>query len=293
MKQIGLLMLSGAVLALAPADRAVAVSEGDSLAQVLEELGQPGSYIQWNGNETLYYDRGKVQLAEGAVVEAQLVSAAEAKRQLELGLLESAQRQEELRLLRERRVVEGAAALEALIDDPAFQLLPASSRLARWRAFRKAYPETPFSEDYFIAMRERELELKEEQAARRLRELEAEVAQAEAQATQARNEAYDSYQRSRYYSPVYYGGIPVVHSTARRSRSRGHHVDRNDHGHHTQQAVTATFVPFNGTAGYAFQRNLDNRSFQRTSTISSRPFRGTSGRTTHSSGTSGRLSICF
>ena len=258
-----------------------AVVAGDPVDRVFEELGPPESYIHINGTQVLYYERGKVQVTDEVVVSAELVSAEEAVRLRREREMERLQREEELRVLRERRSREGADVLESMLADPGFMSRPPAQRLSRWRALRRDYPETPMPEDYFVAMREREQELKEVRAAQRIRELEDQVARAEEEASRARGGAYTAGYFGASVPPITYV-YPVGYHVD--TFHHGRRAERCDHPRPRKPPREATFIPYHGTAGYGFQRNLGIRSSPRR-TAGSIGFLGTS----HDAGTRARI----
>ena len=277
MKQIDLSLVLCAILAPAFSLSGEAVTTGNTLDQVLLELGKPASSIEINGHKVLFYERGRIEITAGAVVRAELISEEEAQELREQRAVELAQRREELRLLREKRMLEGAAVLERKLDDFAFLNSPATKRLAFWRSFHRSYPEISLPDDYFIAARERELELKEARAEQRLRELAEATARASAEAAAASDR--DGYGFSRGYSPYYAVGLPFVSDFKPDHRSRRFHR----HTHRTHNEFEATFIPFNGTAGFAFQRENETQPEVRTRSTA---VRHTIGNADHLRGTS-------
>ncbi len=258
---------------------ASALEFGDSLNQVIEELGQPDGYVKLEGSQILYYARGRVELTNGKVTLAELVSAEEAEARRIREAEAQAQRQEELRLLREQRYAEGKVALEAKISDTAFQQASSTQRIAYWETFKRNYPEVPLPEDYYTALRERDLERREQRASARLDDLERRTQNAEERAYQAEDRAYEAERRSSYstydtvssypryvvpystYSVYDHGSRrSTVHNRDRsqsdRSQYERNHYDRAHTTVHRRigNMPQATYRPYESTAGYGFQR---------------------------------------
>ena len=144
------------------------VAPGFSADEVVQELGAPEQMIQINDRQIWYYDRGRVDLVEGEVVEAVLVSEEEAIARRERMEWERLEREQAQRELREARLVKGLTIQEEKLGDAGFLAQPAATRLAFWRSFKRSNPEVPLSEDYYAALEEREDELQQREAENRL-----------------------------------------------------------------------------------------------------------------------------
>jgi hypothetical protein len=185
------------------------VRPGDSRERVLDLLGPPSARLVVQDREILSFPRGQVVLTEGRVSSLELVS--------EEALRERLQREEALRLSREadaarereRRLVEGAAALERALADPALAAAPGANRLAYWRNFNRRYPEQDVSLPLATALSDWQREQAEarvkEAEARRTADLERRAAEAEARAARAEAEARDR-RRTVYLGHPYYAG---------------------------------------------------------------------------------------
>jgi hypothetical protein len=244
------LIFAGCMIAPLPA---LSISVGDTADEVVSELGPPDRLIQINNSQTMYFERGIVEIADDLVISADLISEAALVKRLEREAVERAIREEELRIQRERRMQEGAEALELKLEDSNFISASAAKRLAYWREFRRKYPEIAMPEDYFVALREREFELREAGLEQRVRDLEARAARAQA----APPEQYQvSYSSSPYYvsSPVVYSGY--ANRTCRGYGARRSHYSHRGsrHGYHHDRGPRV--VPYHSTAGYGFQRPL-------------------------------------
>lgn len=177
---------------------------GDPLEKVLAVLGRPRGHIE-SGSFALYtYDRGRVELHDGFVAYAALVSEekALARRQ------EEAERRERRSLYErdqeERRRVEGERILDETLGDLSFTTLPADQQLAFWRSFRRRYPEVDCSLPYAEAHNDHVAALERDRLRERVVELEQRTARAEADARQAKDQARKSSVRwsSPWYAPV-------------------------------------------------------------------------------------------
>lgn len=254
MKTISILLV--ALLLLLSVPRTVsAAMVGDTKDAVLAELGQPDGYLGTATREVFTYERGHVELADGIVISAELISEEEAVRRRLKREAEEAARLERERERRERLRTEGTDIRLRRLADSDFMTASAAQRLAFWQQFRKHYPMVQLGDEYGAALRERELELAAENAAiaaeRRIRNLEMRVAQAEADA------AYASYyeQPTRVSSPVYYGstayrgsgGVVYAGSSGCTQSRRG----RCRSSCRCKPKVT----PLPSSAGYAFQRS--------------------------------------
>jgi len=246
--RVVLFILAGS-LAMPLAVRSISV--GDTAGEVISELGTPDRLIQINTSQTMYFERGIVQIADDLVISADLISEAALLKRQEREAVERAIREEELRIQREQRMQEGAEVLEKKLANSKFISASAARRLAYWREFRSKYPEIGMPEDYFVALREREIELREAGLEQRVRDLEARAARAEP----APAPGYEfSYSSSPYSvsSPVIYSGYGY---------NRGHRRTHDSHheSHHNSHSNRGPIVvPYHSTAGYGFQRPLGN-----------------------------------
>lgn len=248
--RVVLFILSGS-LAMPLAVRSISV--GDTAGEVISELGTPDRLIQINTSQTMYFERGIVRIADDLVISADLISEAALLKRQEREAVERAIREEELRIQREQRMQEGAEVLEKKLANSKFISASAARRLAYWREFRSKYPEIGMPEDYFVALREREIELREAGLEQRVRDLEARAAY--------------GYNRGRFRRPLitsaHQSSTPVVRSLRQRQRqamsSPSRTYDSHHESHHNSHYNSgATVVPYHSTAGYGFQRPLGN-----------------------------------
>ena len=213
----GLVMAAMAAMA-----RGGEIAPGATLRDVLAELGQPRGYIRSEGYLFLDYERGKIELQSNVVVKATLMSEQELADYKVL----AAKQAEQDRLLAEarrvQRISEGTRVRSLKLADPYFMGLPASERVAYWRAFRVKYPEVDIETEYAVAMREYEIELAEQARdaahARDVADLERRVEEAEREAeaarhAQARAEAYSRYFGYSYVRPIYCPPVVVSRPT--------------------------------------------------------------------------------
>lgn len=202
MKRIGTCCLIWAVTiaaAIAPALGEV-VSIGDSEQAVREALGDPGGYIRSGSYLLLIYDRGKVELEDGEVVDFSIVSEQEAeerKAQRERRREELAVRRE---VMRTERHAEGLALKEKTLSDPVFRASSIEKQLAFWRSYRLKYPDVPVDAEYAETLARKKRDAEELATQERLLEMEKRIAQAEAQ--EAKRDAEDARRSRRYIYPT-------------------------------------------------------------------------------------------
>ncbi len=193
------------------------VGEGTTRAQAVAELGAPTGTIVMGAREVLYYDRGTVELRDGKVVRANLMSPEEARRRREA---EARAYQEWLRVEAERsarRKVEGERELKRMLNDASFLLEDPELQVERWQDFIRKYPEVPVGAYLQDAQRQAEEVRERRETAARLANLEQRTAEAEARAQAAEDEAarlrsqttrysYDLgwFSPYGYYPPAYY-----------------------------------------------------------------------------------------
>ena len=127
---IGLGMIAGLV-------RAGEVQRGDRAAEVKALLGPPQGEITTGDRMMYYYERGRVELVKGRVVEAQLISQEEADhRRLQREQAARAARVEEAKR-RAQRQAEGQSLRQQKIADPGFQAASPRHRLEFWQQFMR------------------------------------------------------------------------------------------------------------------------------------------------------------
>lgn len=200
-------ILSLATVAAVSGDDVVAA--GATRDSVIATLGEPSGVLNMHGREFLLYERGRIELEDGIVTKATLISAEAAEKQrLQREQAEEVARQNAA-LDRQRRIKTGRALLEAKQSDGEFLASPARERVAYWKWFRRVYPEVDVSALLTRDLKELEAELavarEEQNREREMAELTARVAAAEVRAAEAEREAS---RRNRYeYGYPYY---PVV-----------------------------------------------------------------------------------
>lgn len=204
-----LMIIICASVILSPLHSHADVEIGDSLKQVFVELGSPDGYLKTESRTVLYYERGKVELVDGEVVQAELISEKEAtRRRIEREQAEALRARLEAQR-RSRLIVEGQEAKNVLLTDPDFLSSPASVQVSVWREFAERYPDVPLPDHYLDALKRHEAQLAREAQERRIDELEARVAEAERKAAEA------DFDDSRFTYGTYYV-VPRVYD-------RGHH----------------------------------------------------------------------
>lgn len=187
-----------------------AVELGDTVKEVKAELGKPSSSIQIGERQVLYYDRGRIEAVDDAVVEVDLVSQEEADAARRLREEVRARMEQEQREKALARHAEGVTLRDTKLSDVAFMHASASRRVSFWRSFKSRYPDVELGVEYEEALRElyveRQAQRKETQEQARLRDLEQRVLEAEDRAARAEQRAYDEARRrdrNRYTSYSY------------------------------------------------------------------------------------------
>lgn len=166
-----------------------AILAGTTRDQAIAELGAPTGTIVMGTREVLYYDRGTVELRDGKVVRANLVTPEEARQRREA---EARAYQQWLRAEAERiarRKAEGEQELKRMLNDPAFLIEDAESQLEIWQDFMRKYPEVPVGSYVLDAQRQADEARERRETAERLSNLEQRTAEAEARARAAEDEA--------------------------------------------------------------------------------------------------------
>ena len=192
------------------------VNMGDTREQVDAVLGFPTAWIQAQGFQLLKYKRGKVQLRDGLVVSADIVSEAEATERA----LERAQRMAEARVTRaaakSERVKNGTAVKVRILSDAVFASLDAEKQLQYWEQFKKNYPEVPVDVEYLGALSQTERRRDAQRAAQERRLVAAHVQHLENRAEEAERDAEEAERRadraSRSYRTIVapYYRVPYV-----------------------------------------------------------------------------------
>ena len=192
MKAFGMFSALMAVIA----GTAVAVKPGDSRMDVVNELGAPAGFIRFGNEETLYFDRGQVQMQNGKVVDFELISVAQLQERREAV---ARARAAQAALTAEQRAqlkTEGEAALQTLLADHDFAVASAAVQVARWREFMQKYPDVAVSQYYLPALKRWEEEQARAVQEQRIAALEQRVQEVEQRAMQ--NDA------SKWQYPAYY-----------------------------------------------------------------------------------------
>jgi hypothetical protein len=209
------LSIAAMLCGLACAAEAGDVRVGDSLAVVKSILGEPRAALTAGTYQALLFDRGRVELRDGRVVLADLVSQEEADRRRVEALRIEQQNREIAEHYRRQRIAQGSALLERTRSDPSFAGTAAADQLRFWQEFRRKYPELDSSAEYLAALTRREAEMEEMRRvaveSQRIRDLEQRVAEAEYRARAAEQLARQNvyyYRPAAVYSPVVYGVTP-------------------------------------------------------------------------------------
>jgi hypothetical protein len=167
---------------------AAGIEPGQSRDEVTAVLGAPSGSIVMGGREVLYYERGSVELREGRVVSADLVTAEEARRRREAERAAHLAWQRAEAARRARNKAEGEAELQRLLNDPAFLLGDPDAQVAVWHDFLRRYPEVPAGAHLTQALQRAEAARDRRERDTRIAELERRTAEAERQARQAAEE---------------------------------------------------------------------------------------------------------
>ena len=135
------------VIATASGLTAAEVRRGASLEEVRGTLGSPRGQVQVAGRQVLYYERGEVELQDGAVTRVALRS------EMEHAILTARQerQRDEWEIRRAQMRVEGSALRDRKLADPAFLAAPLSYQVAFWEDFVQRYPEVSCVEPLTLA----------------------------------------------------------------------------------------------------------------------------------------------
>lgn len=185
------------------------IRPGDSREQVEAVLGAPSGWIQGGTYQLLLYDRGSVEIRDGAVSKVEIVSAEEHERRLRERAIRAAERRETEEALRAQRIEKGNALKDRTVADADFLSSPPEAQLRFWSNFKQNYPEVPAEFEYRDALSayerdedarraERELQMAAQQLARL--EVKAEKAEREAEKAEERAERAERRRRSVVYS---------------------------------------------------------------------------------------------
>ena len=193
------LLWGGAVEALQP---------GDTRMSVITELGAPKGFIRAGKEETLYYERGTVQLQDGKVVDFEIISPEQLRTQQAAAEKARAELAVRVAQLRAQLKLEGESALKKLLADPDFVQATAAVQVARWREFMKKYPDVAVAEYYLPALKRYEEEQVRAAQEQRIAVLEQRVQDAEQRALQndSRKWQYPDYyigQSTMFYPPAF------------------------------------------------------------------------------------------
>ena len=191
------------------------VRPGDTMVAVRQGLGTPRGELHLGGRDLFYYDRGEVESRAGVVTRVSLRSA-EDQAALEARRAADALRvREENELRRARLTLEGNELKARKLADPAFETAPLVYQVAFWQDFSRRYSEVPVSEQLMLSRarlaEEMALSKERNEKEKRLADLEARIAEAEA--AEIRNRVivtggyYSPYRDRRDYHPLSFGKI--------------------------------------------------------------------------------------
>jgi hypothetical protein len=129
-----------------------AVSAGDSIDDLRNELGPPNGMVEIGPNAVWFYDRGEVALTDGRVSNINLMTADELVAHREREARRTALLLEMAAARRIQNEAEGRALKQSKVDSPGFQSLPASERVSFWRHFKLKYPTVPIDLELTAAL---------------------------------------------------------------------------------------------------------------------------------------------
>lgn len=158
---------------------AEAVKLGDSRMDVVAELGAPAGFIRYGKEETLYYERGTIQMQNCKVANFEIISPEQLRKkkaaETQARVIQAAKAAE----LRAQLKTEGESMLAKLLADPDFVNASATVQVIRWREFMKKYPDVPVSEYYLPTLKRYEEDQTQQARDQRIADLEKRVQEAE------------------------------------------------------------------------------------------------------------------
>ena len=169
----------GLVAALLSGGEAGAVKLGATRLDVVAELGAPSGFIRCGTGETLYYERGTIQLQNGKVANFELLSPDQLREKKAAEARTRAEQAARTAELRAQLKTEGESVLAKLLADPDFVNAGAAAQVARWREFMKKYPDVPVSEYFLPTLKRYEEDQAQQARDQRLADLEKRVLDAE------------------------------------------------------------------------------------------------------------------
>jgi hypothetical protein len=147
------------------------VAVGDSRDDAIAALGRPTGTAMSGDQEFLFYERGKVTIQEGKVIESTVISESTlARRQAQQAEMETARRRQAEQKA-SGRISEGKKLKKRVLADEEFAAKPAAEQVQFWRRFNRQYPELAVTAE----LREAEARAREEDLADRKEELAAAV----------------------------------------------------------------------------------------------------------------------
>ncbi len=166
-------------------------------------MGKPLGFIKGGQFELLYYPRGRVKLAEGVVVESDIVSKeAYQQQQVERAVLNELRRKK-MEEIKRKLYAEGLERKQEILNSIDYRMASSKEKVAVWRAFKQSYPNVSIDEEYVALLKVRESELKVEAQEKKIEQLEARVRTAENQAAATREEARNTRHQPVYVEPFY------------------------------------------------------------------------------------------
>ena len=167
------------LVVLAIGSAAEAVKLGDSRMDVVAELGAPAGFIRYSKEETLYYERGTIQLLNGRVANFEIITSEQLREKKAAEAQARAVQAAKAAELRAQLKTEGESVLAKLLADPDFVNASAAVQVTRWREFMKKYPDVPVSEYYLPTLKRYEEDQAQQARDQRIADLEKRVQDAE------------------------------------------------------------------------------------------------------------------
>ncbi len=205
-----------------------AIRTGDSRDHVEAVLGSPTGWIQGGSYELLLYERGSVEIRDGAVSEVAILTAEQHERRLRERKIRAAERREAEAARRALRITQGNALKTRTVGDVSFLSSAPESQLRFWRNFKQRYPEVPAELGYRDALSayEREQQTRRAKheiqlAAQQLERLERKAEEAERDAEDAERRAVRADRRRR---SVVYSGVSAPCVGSHRTQPRVEYV---------------------------------------------------------------------
>ncbi|MDA1085707.1 MAG: hypothetical protein O2901_01650 [Verrucomicrobia bacterium] len=127
---------------------------GESKAQVIQQLGKPRGQMVTGESETLFYERGSVDFANGVVSLIRLRGVEEMREEEERMRHEAVARQASRKGQLNERIREAVHDGSEGTESSALQKLSPDQRLSYWLELQEARPDVPVTNEIATARRE-------------------------------------------------------------------------------------------------------------------------------------------